>query len=47
MVIIPGGCYQLGSERFYPEEKPLRQVEIDPFLIDVAPLTNAEFAIFV
>jgi len=47
MVIIPGGCYQLGSERFYPEEKPLRQVQIDPFLIDVAPLTNAEFAIFV
>ena len=47
MAAIPGGVYQLGSERFYPEEKPIRQVQIDPFFIDVAPLTNAEFSIFV
>ena len=47
MVAIPAGNYQVGSERFYPEEAPVRQVSIAPFEIDLAPVTNAEFQQFV
>jgi sulfatase modifying factor 1 len=37
----------MGSERFYPEERPLRQVRVDAFWIDETPVTNAAFAKFV
>ncbi len=37
----------MGSERFYPEESPVRQVRVDAFWIDTAPVTNGEFARFV
>ena len=47
MVAIPAGNYQVGSDRFYPEEAPVRQVSIDSFEIDLAPVTNAEFQQFV
>ncbi len=47
MVTIPAGDYQLGSDRFYPEESPIRQVSLSSFRIDRAPVTNAEFARFV
>ena len=47
MVTIPAGDYQLGSDRFYPEESPIRQVNLSSFRIDRAPVTNAEFARFV
>ena len=47
MVAIPAGDYQVGSDRFYPEESPVRQVSIDSFEIDLAPVTNAEFQQFV
>lgn len=44
---LPGGAFQMGSERFYPEEAPVRSVRVDPFWIDETPVTNAEFARFV
>tara|TARA_B100000405_G_scaffold188029_1_gene131756 strand:- start:222 stop:1046 length:825 start_codon:yes stop_codon:yes gene_type:complete len=47
MVAIPAGDYQVGSDRFYPEEAPVRQVSIASFEIDQAPVTNAEFQQFV
>ncbi len=47
MIAVPGGTFAMGSERFYPEEAPVRQVRVDPFWIDVAPVTNAQFAEFV
>lgn len=47
MVAIPAGDYQVGSDRFYPEEAPVRQVSIASFEIDQAPVTNAEFLQFV
>ena len=47
MVAIPAGSYQVGSDRFYPEEAPVRQVSIASFEIDRAPVTNAEFLQFV
>jgi len=44
---IAGGTFTMGSERFYPEEAPLRRVRVDDFWIDETPVTNAEFARFV
>jgi len=47
MCRVPGGYFSMGSERFYPEESPVRRVRVDPFLMDAAPVTNAAFAAFV
>lgn len=47
MILIPGGTFTMGSERFYPEEAPLCKVRIDPFLMDRTLVTNREFARFV
>jgi formylglycine-generating enzyme required for sulfatase activity len=47
MVPIPGGRFAMGSDRHYPEEAPVHQVEIDGFLIDRYPVTNRDFARFV
>lgn len=37
----------MGSEKFYPEEAPLRSIRVDPFWIDETPVSNADFARFV
>lgn len=37
----------MGSDRFYPEEAPVRTVRVESFWIDEAPVTNAQFAAFV
>ena len=47
MVPLPGGRFRMGSERFYPEEAPVREVEVDGFAIDRSPVTVAQFAEFV
>lgn len=47
MRLVPGGEFTMGSERFYPEERPRRRVYVDPFWIDETPVTNAQFAAFV
>lgn len=47
MVYLPGGIFKMGSERFYPEERPVRQVRVDGFWIDSTPVTNREFSAFV
>jgi formylglycine-generating enzyme len=47
MIAIPGGAFAMGSDRFYPEEAPVRRVRVDPFRIDATPVTNAQFAAFV
>lgn len=44
---IEGGRFRMGSERFYPEEAPVRSVRVDGFWIDETPVTNAQFAHFV
>ena len=31
MVHLPGGTFAMGSDRFYPEERPVRLVRVDPF----------------
>jgi formylglycine-generating enzyme len=47
MVEIPAGGFRMGSARFYPEEGPVREVEVDGFAIDRGPVTVGEFARFV
>ncbi|CUS43868.1 Sulfatase modifying factor 1 precursor (C-alpha-formyglycine-generating enzyme 1) [hydrothermal vent metagenome] len=44
---VPGGIFSMGSERFYPEEAPVRQVRVETFWIDETPVTNDQFARFV
>ena len=47
MVRIPAGRFLMGCERFYPEEAPVREVEMAGFLIDRGPVTVAAFEGFV
>ena len=47
MVRVPAGEFLMGSDRFYPEERPVHRVAVDGFLLDRDPVTNAEFAAFV
>ena len=44
---IPGGTFAMGSEDFYPEERPVHRVAVDGFWIDEHPVTAAEFRRFV
>ena len=37
----------MGSDDFYPEERPVHQVEVDGFMMDEHPVTVAEFRRFV
>jgi formylglycine-generating enzyme len=47
MVRVPGGTFAMGSEDFYPEERPVRQVTVSGFLMDVRQVTAAEYRRFV
>jgi sulfatase modifying factor 1 len=47
MRAVPGGTYLMGSDRYYPEERPRRRVAVDAFWIDESPVTNRQFAAFV
>ena len=47
MVELLGGTFRMGSHRFYPEERPVREVAVDGFWIDPQPVTVAEFRRFV
>ena len=47
MIWIPGGEFQMGSDRHYPEERPAHRVGVDGFWMDRYPVTNADFARFV
>ena len=44
---LPGGEFTMGSDRFYPEERPRRRVSVAGFWIDETPVTNRDFAAFV
>jgi len=47
MVLIRGRTTMMGSEVFYPEERPVHEVAINDFSIDARLVTNREFAAFV
>jgi formylglycine-generating enzyme len=46
MMWIPGGEFLMGSDGFYPEERPAHRVVVDGFWMDAHPVTNAEFRDF-
>src|SRR4051794_10966496 len=46
MVRVPGGTFLMGSDAFYPEERPAHPVRLDGFWMDEHPVTNAEFRRF-
>jgi len=47
MTWIPGGVFEMGSEDFYPEERPVREAGVEGFWMDVHPVTVAAFRRFV
>jgi len=47
MIWIPGGTFRMGSENFYPEERPIHTVRVDGFWMDRYTVTNEQFALFV
>ena len=47
MCLVPGGSFLMGSADFYPEERPLRLVEVADLWVDEHPVTNAQFRRFV
>ncbi|ANQ20231.1 TPA: formylglycine-generating enzyme family protein [Vibrio alginolyticus] len=46
MVLVSGSPYQRGSD-LSPDEQPVSLVTLSDFFIDVHPVTNEEFAVFV
>lgn len=47
MIQMDGGTFLMGSDRFYAEEAPVRELHVESFLIDPYAVTNAEFSKFV
>src|SRR6476660_3452334 len=47
MAWIPGGTFAMGSDDWYPEERPVHPVSVDGFWMDTHPVTVAEFRRFV
>jgi formylglycine-generating enzyme len=47
MVWIPGGDFLMGSDEFYPEERPVRRMWVEGFWMDQHPVTNADYRRFV
>jgi sulfatase modifying factor 1 len=46
MIRIDGGEFAMGSDQYYPEERPVRRVQVDGFRIDPHPVTNEQFSRF-
>jgi formylglycine-generating enzyme len=47
MVWVPGGSFRMGSDDWYPEERPVHTVSVDGFWMDEHLVTVAEFRRFV
>ncbi|HXM54868.1 MAG TPA: formylglycine-generating enzyme family protein [Candidatus Dormibacteraeota bacterium] len=47
MVWVPGGVFRMGSDDFYPEERPVHAVAVDGFWMDEHPVTVGQFRRFV
>src|SRR5580765_1554393 len=47
MTPIPGGTFKMGSEKYYPEERPVREVTVSGFYIDKFTVTNKAYKKFV
>jgi sulfatase modifying factor 1 len=46
-VPLGGGDFAMGSDRFYPEERPVHPASVEPFEIGRFAVSNEEFAAFV
>ena len=44
---VEGGTFAMGSDDFYPEERPVHEVRVNGFWIDEHPVTVTEFRHFV
>ncbi|WP_345802897.1 formylglycine-generating enzyme family protein [Microbacterium sp. AZCO] len=47
MVLLPAGAFTMGSDEFYPDERPVHERSVESFWIDRHQVTNADFARFV
>lgn len=47
MIVIDGGSFTMGSDHDYPEERPAFAATVEGFEIAEAPVTVAQFALFV
>ncbi len=47
MVLIPGGPFQMGSDKGRPNEIPVHQISLEAFYIDKYETTNADYRAFV
>ena len=47
MIMIPGGRFLMGSDKYYQEEKPVREVFVDGFYMDQYEVTNLDYLKFV
>src|SRR5688572_26772521 len=47
MIFIRGGKFLMGSDKFYPEEQPIREVTVDGFYMDKYTVTNEEYKRFI
>ncbi|MGH8939139.1 MAG: SUMF1/EgtB/PvdO family nonheme iron enzyme, partial [Actinomycetes bacterium] len=47
MTLIRGGTFRMGSEDFYPEERPVQKVNVCDFWMDEHPVTAGQFRRFV
>src|SRR5690606_1360515 len=47
MVYVPGGVARIGSEDGPAHERPVFEVRVEPFFMDVHPVTVAQFRAFV
>jgi formylglycine-generating enzyme len=47
MTWIEGGKFRMGSDDFYPEERPVREIDVEGFWMDTHLVTAADFRRFV
>jgi formylglycine-generating enzyme required for sulfatase activity len=45
-VLVPAGCFLMGSETGRPDEAPAHQVEVSGFRLGRTPVTRAQYAAF-
>ena len=43
---IPSGRFLMGSEKFYPEEAPVHEVEIDGFWVDTHAVSYTHLDVY-
>lgn len=46
MVVVPGGEYERGSQNGARDEMPRHRISVSSFAMDVHPVTNEQFALF-